>query len=53
MKNGNKVMKITKGVIRTEEGIQDIPAYVTKCSSSLMHCQHNENNCQSREAFRN
>ena len=37
MKNGNKVMKITKGVIRTEERIQDIPAYVTKCSSSLMH----------------
>lgn len=37
MKKENQVMKITKGVIRTEEGIHDIPAYITKCTGSLMH----------------
>lgn len=32
----NKVMKIKKGVERTDEGVRNIPAYVSKCQASLM-----------------
>lgn len=32
----NKIMKIKKGVEKTEEGFKEIPAYISRCQNSLL-----------------